>query len=334
MTGRIRKSCGAVKSSEAGSGKGREKGKRELSSHGTAEFPCAGYAFPVSAQSPVPWHWHEEMEIIGLKSGEIKVLVPGKEFHLKAGGCIVINSNVPHSAEGEGEGELRSIVFHPLLAAGTWESVFAKKYSTPLTEEERFLACMGEAGGEGRQESGKNRELAEHFWRAFQGLEKAETGFEFTVREEISRICLLLYQELGIGWEQHEYEPGHDSVRIRKMLGFIHSHYASGLTLSEIAASAGIGERECLRCFQRSIRTPPMQYLLKYRIMQGAAMLLAEPEKSIAQVAADCGFDSPSNFSMMFRRFYGQAPREYRRGLKGGRGVGAEKLQPACPPGD
>ena len=102
MTGRIRKSCGAVKSSEAGSGKGREKGKRELSSHGTAEFPCAGYAFPVSAQSPVPWHWHEEMEIIGLKSGEIKVLVPGKEFHLKAGGCIVINSNVPHSAEGKG----------------------------------------------------------------------------------------------------------------------------------------------------------------------------------------------------------------------------------------
>ena len=140
MTGRIRKSCGAVKSSEAGPGKGREKGKRELSSHGTAEFPCAGYAFPVSAQSPVPWHWHEEMEIIGLKSGEIKVLVPGKEFHLKAGGCIVINSNVPHSAEGEGEGELRSIVFHPLLAAGTWESVFAKKYITPLTEEERFLA--------------------------------------------------------------------------------------------------------------------------------------------------------------------------------------------------
>ncbi len=225
-------------------------------------------------------------------------------------------------------------MFHPLLAAGTWESVFAKKYITPLTEEERFLACMGEAGGEGRQESGKNRELAEHFWRAFQGLEKAETGFEFTVREEISRICLLLYQELGIGWEQHEYEPGHDSVRIRKMLGFIHSHYASGLTLSEIAASAGIGERECLRCFQRSIRTPPMQYLLKYRIMQGAAMLLAEPEKSIAQVAADCGFDSPSNFSMMFRRFYGQAPREYRRGQKGGRRVGAEKLQPACPPGD
>lgn len=68
--------------------------------------------------------------------------------------------------------------------------------------------------------------------------------------------------------------------------------------------------------------------------LQGAAMLLAEPEKSIAQVAADCGFDSPSNFSMMFRRFYGQAPREYRRGQKGGRRVGAEKLQPACPPGD
>lgn len=326
MTGRIRKSCGAVRNSGVGSG----KGKRELSSHGTAEFPCAGYAFPVSAQSPVPWHWHEEMEIIGLKSGGIKVLVPGKEFQLKAGDCIVINSNVPHSAEGEREGELRSIVFHPLFTAGTWESVFAKKYIIPLTDGERFLACMGER----RQESGKNRGLAEHFWRAFQGLERTEPGFEFTVREELSRICLLLYEELGIGREQFKYDPGHDSIRIRKMLGFIHSHYASKMTLSGIAASAGIGERECLRCFQRSIKTPPMQYLLKYRIMQGAAMLLAEPQKSIAQVAADCGFDSPSNFSMMFRRFYGQAPREYRRGQKGSRRVGTERLQPACPPGD
>ena len=36
------------------------------------------------------------------------------------------------------------------------------------------------------------------------------------------------------------------------------------------------------------------------------------PDESIAQVAAACGFDSPSNFSQQFRRFYRCTPREYR----------------------
>ena len=42
-------------------------------------------------------------------------------------------------------------------------------------------------------------------------------------------------------------------------------------------------------------------------------MLRANPGFSVSQIAAACGFDSPSNFSKMFRRFYGLSPREYRQ---------------------
>ena len=56
-----------------------------------------------------------------------------------------------------------------------------------------------------------------------------------------------------------------------------------------------------------------MQYLLKYRVTRGAEMLRACPADTVAQVAAACGFDSPSNFSKNFRRFYGLAPKDYRR---------------------
>ena len=96
------------------------------------------------------------------------------------------------------------------------------------------------------------------------------------------------------------------------MLAFIQEHFDRPLTLAEIASAAGIGERECLRCFGKTIHIPPMQYLLKYRIMQGADALLARPADSVAQIAARCGFDNPSNFSQQFRRFYGCSPREYR----------------------
>jgi AraC-like DNA-binding protein len=47
--------------------------------------------------------------------------------------------------------------------------------------------------------------------------------------------------------------------------------------------------------------------------MRGAEALLQSPADSVSEIAAACGFDSPSNFSMMFRRYYNCTPREYRR---------------------
>lgn len=73
-----------------------------------------------------------------------------------------------------------------------------------------------------------------------------------------------------------------------------------------------LSERECLRCFHRMIGDTPIQYLLKYRLMQSAAMLHAAPTACIAEISAACGFDNPSYFSKQFRRFYQCTPREYR----------------------
>lgn len=61
-----------------------------------------------------------------------------------------------------------------------------------------------------------------------------------------------------------------DDLRVKKMLGCIHENFADNLSLRDVAGAAGISERECLRCFERTIRLSPFQYLLKYRVMRGA----------------------------------------------------------------
>ena len=99
-----------------------------------------------------------------------------------------------------------------------------------------------------------------------------------------------------------------DNLRMRRMLEYIHQSYAGELTLPDIARAADIGERECLRCFQKTIQCSPIQYLLKYRVTRGAELLLRHPERSVSEL----GFGSPSNFAKQFRRFYRCTPREYR----------------------
>ena len=151
------------------------------------------------------------------------------------------------------------------------------------------------------------------FREACNALAAERPGYEFAVRDKLSAVCMALYRHYAADFQQAgPLRSNLDEVRMQQMLTCIQENFSHGLTLADIARAAGIGERECLRCFQKTIHIPPMQYLLKYRIMQGADILLARPDESIAQVAAACGFDSPSNFSQQFRRFYRCTPREYR----------------------
>ena len=88
---------------------------RELQPHGTPDFPCAGYSsvYTDSAGDVVPWHWHEDLEIIYVESGHLRLQVPGKTLHLKQGEGAVVNSNILHFAAAEPLCELHSLVFHP-----------------------------------------------------------------------------------------------------------------------------------------------------------------------------------------------------------------------------
>lgn len=52
---------------------------------------------------------------------------------------------------------------------------------------------------------------------------------------------------------------------------------------------------------------------MKYRLMKSADMLIEERSMSISGVALLSGFDDPSYYSMLFRRFYNSSPKEYRR---------------------
>lgn len=282
------------------------RGLKELQPHGSLAFPCAGYSshHTDKPEDTIPWHWHEELEIVYIESGQMTVKIPSQSFLLKSGDCIVISANVLHSAAAVPECQLHSLVFSPALITGKEEFVFATNYLLPLLSCRAFSAywIQGES----------NRAVAGWFQDAFEALAGDQFGFEFTVRENLSRICLFLYQAFLPQIETQALPLPSDTIRIRKMLSYIHKHFAENLSLADIAKEAGISERECLRCFQKTLQISPIQYLLKYRVMQGAEMLLRDPASRIAEIAALCGFDSQSNFSKMFKRFYNCTPREYK----------------------
>ena len=54
------------------------------------------------------------------------------------------------------------------------------------------------------------------------------------------------------------------------------------------------------------------KYILQLRLEYAARLLVNEPERTIAQIAADSGFSSSSYFSDRFRQHYGMSPSDFR----------------------
>ena len=118
-------------------GLNRNHAQKELQPHRTVEFPCAAYAsrHTDAPGDTIPWHWHEELEVIYAASGTLKLQVPGREYLLQEGSLVMLNGNVLHSLSGHPAGELRSMVFSPFLITGGADTVFYKNYVRAL------LAC-------------------------------------------------------------------------------------------------------------------------------------------------------------------------------------------------
>lgn len=282
--------------------------RRELLPRGDASFPCAGYRMSLqkAGDAVIPWHWHQEPEFLFVEQGSLRLKTPDGSLLLKQGQGAFLNSNVLHGAEAEHACTLLSLVFDPRLISGHPQSSIETKYVNPLTACPAVKAVLLDPAEDWAAEA------ISCFLVAFSALENDAPCHEFTVREQLSAIWKNLYLRFRpILLTPAGKEPP-DARRIRQMMHFIHEHYMEPLSLSEIAASAGIGERECLRCFKRTIGISPGQYLVKHR-MAKAAVFLKETDRSVTGIAADCGFESPSNFSRTFRKYYDATPLEYRR---------------------
>lgn len=290
--------CGPVSTDRQG---------RELAGHGTALFPVACYHDNIS-ETAVSWHWHEELEILVVEAGAARVSVNGTDHIVQQGEGFFINTGVLHGVwpEGEGPCRLHSVVFHPRLVGGGVDSILWQKYLEPLLcGPDR--PCVHFTGGR-EWERAASRAVR----GAWQACASEAEGFEFDVREQLSRLIFLLSKNCPGAEKKPTERALRDGARIKVMLQYIREHYGEALTLAKIAGSASISESECLRCFRNMIGSTPVQYVRQVRI-QKAAELLESTGRKISDIGAECGFLEMSYFAKTFRELKGCTPGDFRK---------------------
>jgi AraC-like DNA-binding protein len=109
------------------------------------------------------------------------------------------------------------------------------------------------------------------------------------------------------GWLAGARDPN-----VGKALGLLHSQPGRRWTIGALAASAGVSRAVLAERFRHFLGEPPIAYLTRWRLQLGAR-LLTTTGHTVAEVAAQVGYDSEAAFNRAFKRAFRVPPARFRR---------------------
>jgi AraC-like DNA-binding protein len=108
-------------------------------------------------------------------------------------------------------------------------------------------------------------------------------------------------------------EPKRNNAEaVNRAIGYAREHLAEELSLAEISKLVGFSQIHFHNVFKASTGLTLHKFVENERISR-AANLLVTTEKSLSEIAAECGFSSQSYLNYAFKRKTGKTPREYAR---------------------
>lgn len=289
-----------------------EENGRELTIHGTHDFPCASYdeRFSEFFGGEVSWHWHDEIEIVLVVEGATKVECIDKSDIVHAGEMIFINANTLHKLTNHGPEDCRilNVVFNPKMLGGIHYGLIYKKHILPIIHNKALLFYKFTADVSWHNLAMK--ELAD----AFTTWELQREDREFCMNIALMKFWHLFCtnQASVLAPTQKQSTAKNNEARVHALLNFIHHHYDERISISDMSHAANISESECYRIFRHALKSTPNNYLLDYRLRQ-AMHLLTQSTKPIADIAYDTGFNCSAYFAKKFKLAFDETPNQFRK---------------------
>ncbi|MDD5772393.1 MAG: AraC family transcriptional regulator [bacterium] len=109
-----------------------------------------------------------------------------------------------------------------------------------------------------------------------------------------------------------EFDRISNRLEIDKAIEYLYSNLDKKITVEKLAKVACMSPSHFFRVFKKEIGQAPQDYLNKVR-MKIIKNLLKASNKSITEIALDCGFGSSSYFSACFKKAFNITPSDYRK---------------------
>lgn len=248
------------------------------------------------------WHYHPEYELTLITKGDGKRLIGDSYENFNDGDLVLIGPGMPHtwvSSNRKRKGQVSAVVIQ-------FHSAFIQSFLQH--EEFNSIAKLLDGCKYGYYFAQKHsRKIAEEIDRLphKQGVEK------------ITSLINILEQLSG----QHATSLASDSFtpvkgfqnekRINKVCQYIQRHAMDKISLAKTASLVHLSTTAFCKFFKRATGKTYSDYVNDIRIGQ-ACHLLLESDKTVAEIAYGCGFESLTYFNRVFLKKKKITPTKFR----------------------
>ena len=143
-------------------------------------------------------------------------------------------------------------------------------------------------------------------------LVEEDLGLDIALR--VARALVLFVRRSG-GERQFSTALAFQSsskIPLRELPIWIVENLGKPLSVDQLASRMGMSVRNFSRSFTREFGSTPAKFVVRLRV-ETAKRLLEDSEKSMEQIAAECGFGSVDSMQRNFRQQTDRPPRTFRR---------------------
>ncbi len=121
-------------------------------------------------------------------------------------------------------------------------------------------------------------------------------------------------------WEianQLSSQQSETKLLVERAMQHIHQHYSNAnLSITEIADKLHVSRYTLSAAFSLEKSIGPMEYLVRFRL-EKACEYMTTQKLPPSVVSNSVGYRNYSNFSNMFKKYYGMSPKEYQKKMSG-----------------
>jgi AraC-like DNA-binding protein len=257
-------------------------------------------------------HQHPERQLTVIEKGEGTLIYGDFVGRFAPGDVFLMGSNVPHVFRSDeqfyaknepGAALSRSIFFD-------WEGMGTAFTQLPEFRKVNAFLAQAEQGGVA---TGKlASEISDLFDAIFKKKGVERFNLFMTVLDKLSRSKF---------WKPLSALPNRnlkelEGQRLDDIFQFTMTNYQRPIALEELADLTHMNKAAFCRYFKQHTRKTYVEFLNEYRVNRACSLLL-QPDRSVASVAYEVGFNNLSHFNRKFKTVMNQTPKGFIAGAKG-----------------